>query len=198
MCAVLTTDEGFRDLGNPHDRRTSRHVKKEGKTSIETRCVLTAYLCIFFWRCAYFDNYALEGLETTNSPYSKSHNRRMKRKSKEQIAGGLSDMQAAISALDETIPTSVQNSIEAGDDHARDSKSKPHVKPGMIGEGKKATLSKSQRKRALYVLKYVMPPVSLTLILVKRSKSDIHLSLLMQISPPTLFKPYAPTPKTHF
>lgn len=75
----------------------------------------------------------------------------MKRKAKEQIAGGLSDMQTALNALDDSIPIVVQQSTSSNEDATADPKPKAAIKPGMIGEGKKATLSKSQRKRALYV-----------------------------------------------
>ncbi|KAG5648084.1 hypothetical protein DXG03_007119 [Asterophora parasitica] len=91
----------------------------------------------------------LERLETFNSPYSKSHARRVKRKAKEQIANGLSDMQDAIAALDDEIPTPVRESVKNTAEASQDPPPKAHVKPGMIGEGKKEPLSKSQRKRAL-------------------------------------------------
>ncbi|KAG6845750.1 hypothetical protein H0H87_003804 [Tephrocybe sp. NHM501043] len=91
----------------------------------------------------------LQRLETYNSPYSKSHARRLKRKAKEQIASGLGDMHFAIEALDQEIPTLAeqpQTKTEATAVHRNQ-----HLKPGMIGEGRNTTLSKSQRKRALQV-----------------------------------------------
>ncbi|KAG6911878.1 hypothetical protein DXG01_000125 [Tephrocybe rancida] len=90
----------------------------------------------------------LQRLETSSSPYSKSHARRLKRKAKEQIANGLGDMQSAIEALDQDIPTLVEQSRMSAEEVPQ---RKQHLKPGMVGEGKKAPLSKSQRKRALYV-----------------------------------------------
>ncbi|KAF5377451.1 hypothetical protein D9615_005306 [Tricholomella constricta] len=91
----------------------------------------------------------LERLETSSSPYSKSHARRVKRKAKEQIANGLSEMQVAIAALDEDIPITVQESVKNAAESSQEPLYNAHVKPGMIGEGKKVPLSKSQRKRAL-------------------------------------------------
>ena len=96
------------------------------------------------------------GLESTQSPYSKSHNRRLKRKAKEQLAGGLGDMHVAIGALEDdnlTIGDHDQQSVEANAKNfvPKEIKLKPKVKPGQIGEGKGAPLNKSQRKRALYV-----------------------------------------------
>ncbi|RDB28908.1 hypothetical protein Hypma_015413 [Hypsizygus marmoreus] len=91
----------------------------------------------------------LQRLETTDSPYSKSHARRVKRKAKEQIASGLGDMQLAIAALDDDMPPAVQDSVHSTEGNDTESQIKSQTKPGMIGEGKKATLSKSQRKRAL-------------------------------------------------
>ncbi|KAF8078507.1 ribosome biogenesis protein SLX9-domain-containing protein [Lyophyllum atratum] len=91
----------------------------------------------------------LQRLDTSSSPYSKSHARRVKRKAKEQIASGLSEMQVAISALDEDIPIAVQQSVKDSAGSGQEPQSKAHVKLGMIGEGKKVPLSRSQRKRAL-------------------------------------------------
>ncbi|GLB36259.1 putative ribosome biogenesis protein SLX9 [Lyophyllum shimeji] len=91
----------------------------------------------------------LQRLDISHSPYSKSHLRRMKRKAKEQIAGGLDDMQAAIASLDEEIPAAVSQSVKDAAASSSAPPSRAHIKPGMIGEGKKAPLSKSQRKRAL-------------------------------------------------
>jgi len=91
----------------------------------------------------------IQRLESSRSPYSKSHARREKRKAKEQIASGLSDMQVAISALEDT-PISIENSLEvAGDAPHPSSTAKP--KPGQIGEGKATPLNKAQRKRALQI-----------------------------------------------
>ena len=94
--------------------------------------------------------FSYTGLESSRAPYSKSHTRREKRKAKEQIAGGLSDMQAAISALeDNDNPMSVEKSLEVADGQNKKTTAKP--KPGQIGEGKAAPLNKGQRKRALCV-----------------------------------------------
>lgn len=94
------------------------------------------------------------GLEQSRSPYSKSHERRLKRKAREQVAGGMSDIQAAISAVEDAIPVAVQNSVAAdpdagagGPDAPQPKRVKP--KPGQIGEGKGVPLTKNQRKRAL-------------------------------------------------
>ncbi|KAF8898625.1 ribosome biogenesis protein SLX9-domain-containing protein [Infundibulicybe gibba] len=94
----------------------------------------------------------LQRLEQTHSPYSKSHNRRLKRKAKEQLAGGVDDMQAAIIALDGEISPEIRNlgaQPEPVDSGTGVPRPKSQPKPGTIGEGKSATLSKSQRKRAL-------------------------------------------------
>ncbi|KAG5654798.1 hypothetical protein H0H81_003806 [Sphagnurus paluster] len=92
----------------------------------------------------------MERLETSTSPYSKSHARRIKRKAKEQIASGLGEMQEALAALEDDIPLAVRRSVQITTDVVQESQSaKVYVKPGMIGEGKKAPLTKAQRKRAL-------------------------------------------------
>ena len=89
------------------------------------------------------------GLETSRSPYSKSHERRVKRKAREQVAGGLTEMHAAIAALEDLDGPANQTTI--GDTSApnEDTTEVPKAKSGQIGEGKSATLSKAQRKRAL-------------------------------------------------
>ncbi|KAI3622657.1 vacuolar membrane protein [Moniliophthora roreri] len=95
----------------------------------------------------------LHRLESTQSPYSKSHLRRMKRKAREQIANGLDDMQNAIASLDGGHETPSKT------DHVRDESSveserpssKIKAKPGQIGEGKGATLPTQQRKHKLNV-----------------------------------------------
>ena len=67
----------------------------------------------------------------------------------------MGEIKAAISAVEDDIPTAVQNSVAAdtddasGPDTSHPKKVKP--KPGQIGEGKGAPLTKNQRKRALCV-----------------------------------------------
>ncbi|KAG6879722.1 hypothetical protein C0992_012325 [Termitomyces sp. T32_za158] len=89
----------------------------------------------------------MQGLEKSSSLHSKSHARRLKRKAKEQIAYGLDDMRTAIAALDQDIPTLIEQP-EMKTLHV-DPQPKKRLKFGLIGEGKKATLSNSQRKHAL-------------------------------------------------
>lgn len=88
-------------------------------------------------------------------PYSKSHNRRLRRKAKEQIIGGdLNDLQAAIAALDdnEDALDNISASVNSGIPSSSKSTSNPRPKPGKIGEGTKNPLSQSRRKHALYVV----------------------------------------------
>lgn len=85
------------------------------------------------------------GLESAQTPYSKSHNRRMKRKAKEQVAGGLSSMHEAISIMAEEAGLS-QDDLQA-DSLSTDQPAR--AKPRQIGQGKSVPLSNAQRKRAL-------------------------------------------------
>jgi len=103
----------------------------------------------------------LKRLESSRSPYSKSHERRLKRKAKEQVAGGMSDMQAAISAVDVDIPLAVSHSTEPSQDISDSATDRPKIRPkaGQIGEGKGTTLSKSQRKRALQLERMRIPMI---------------------------------------
>ncbi|KAI9058860.1 hypothetical protein FKP32DRAFT_1231534 [Trametes sanguinea] len=104
----------------------------------------------------------LKRLEESRSPYSKSHERRLKRKAKEQVAGGLGDIKAAISALEEDIPVAVQNSVAAATEADASKPAKPKPKPGQIGEGKGAPLNKNQRKKALQLERMRIPLILAT------------------------------------
>ncbi|KAJ6503419.1 ribosome biogenesis protein SLX9-domain-containing protein [Mycena vitilis] len=97
----------------------------------------------------------LQRLESSHSPYSKSHARRLKRKEKEQVGGGLDDIQLALAAVDDDAAPELLEDPTAGDVQPKPKKVKP--KPGQIGEGKAATLSKAQRKRALEMEKLRHP-----------------------------------------
>jgi len=84
------------------------------------------------------------------APYSKSHNRRMKRKGREDIAGGLSDMQIALSAVGEALSSPSSGILQ----HDQPSpnltiNNKSLLRASQIGKGKNAPLSKNQRRRAL-------------------------------------------------
>ncbi|KAJ7235902.1 hypothetical protein B0H12DRAFT_133765 [Mycena haematopus] len=94
----------------------------------------------------------LQRLESSHSPYSKSHERRQKRKAKERLAGGdLNAIQMALAAVDEAeAPELLQPEDAMPEDAAKVKQKKQKPKPGQIGEGKGATLSKTQRKRALW------------------------------------------------
>ncbi|KAJ7925895.1 ribosome biogenesis protein SLX9-domain-containing protein [Mycena leptocephala] len=90
----------------------------------------------------------LERLESSHSPYSKSHARRMKRKAKEQLGGGLDDIQHALAA---------ESLAQTASEEVQPKQKKPKPKPGQIGEGKGAPLSKAQRQRALQMEKLRHP-----------------------------------------
>jgi len=104
----------------------------------------------------------LQRLESSHSPYSKSHSRRLKRKAKEQLAGGdLDAIQMALAAVDDDAdaPELMQpeDSITTTAEEAQPKQKKLKPKPGQIGEGKGAPLSKAQRKRALEMEKLRHP-----------------------------------------
>jgi ribosome biogenesis protein SLX9 len=86
------------------------------------------------------------GLEASRSPYSKSHERRLKRKAKEQVASGMDDIKAAISALEMDLPLTAEEAAQTGPEQTS---GKPRLAPGQISEGKHTPLSKAQRKKAL-------------------------------------------------
>ena len=72
----------------------------------------------------------------------------MKRKARQEIAGGMGDMKSAITALETDIPAAVLEATTAAEDDTAEERPKV-VQRGRIGEGKSAPLSKAQRKRAL-------------------------------------------------
>jgi hypothetical protein len=81
---------------------------------------------------------------------SKNHARRMKRKAKEQLAGDtLADLSQALASLEEG-NHSASNAQDQGKTKVETTK-KPQQTAGLIGEGRGRPLSKSQRKRMLYV-----------------------------------------------
>ena len=97
-------------------------------------------------------NHSLE-IEASRLPYSKSHAKRLKRKAKEELAGGsLSDIQSAIAAVESDDKTLAGETLV---EHSKDADpSKLPAKTsnaGLIGEGKGVPLSQTKRKNALYV-----------------------------------------------
>lgn len=97
-------------------------------------------------------------LDISKTAHSKSHQRRLKRKAKEQIANGMSDIQQALAALEDPLDTSEPTELankKGKDAMDTEASATATARPTAtsralkIGEGKGATLTKSQRKRAL-------------------------------------------------
>ncbi|KDR85105.1 hypothetical protein GALMADRAFT_233731 [Galerina marginata CBS 339.88] len=94
----------------------------------------------------------LQKLEPSIRQMSKSHQRRLKRKAKEQLTGGLEDLQSALVSLEkETIGDEAMSTIAAVSESRDEAKPKSQIKSGTIGKGGPSTLSKAQRKRVLEV-----------------------------------------------
>lgn len=93
----------------------------------------------------------VERLQSAQSPYSRSHNRRLKRKEKQQLVTKMDDLDAVLTALgDHPGSASVLDIPGVTSARRRDqTASKPSSQPGLIGEGKGSTLSKTQRKAVL-------------------------------------------------
>jgi hypothetical protein len=95
-----------------------------------------------------------KGLDSRPSPYSKSHSRRLKRRAKEEVAGGFDELQDVITSLEHHPPAlTVGKSTGLAEDvpevNSEQKKQKVKSKAGQIGESKSAPLTKKQRKRAL-------------------------------------------------
>lgn len=99
--------------------------------------------------------------------FSKSHERRMKRKVKEQLAGNtMDDLQTALATLDKDIvpPESMDKSSPAVPIHSSEVKPKAISSIVKIGKGNSSTLSKAERKRLLSVLRLSSDDPKLTII----------------------------------
>ncbi|CAE6354288.1 unnamed protein product [Rhizoctonia solani] len=98
----------------------------------------------------------IQRLAAGASPYSKSHNRRVKRKQKTALSTDLQSVQNALNTIAENIltPASETNTNNAGNSPVR-----PKQAHGMIGEGKGVTLTKQQRKRALELERLRQPAI---------------------------------------
>ncbi|KAH7341805.1 ribosome biogenesis protein SLX9-domain-containing protein [Rhizoctonia solani] len=88
----------------------------------------------------------LQRLSVGTSPYSKSHNRRLKRKQKTTLSTDLQSVQNVLNTIAEDILPAVGESKYNPESHHT---IRPKQAPGIIGEGKGVTLTKQQRKRAL-------------------------------------------------
>ncbi|KIP12463.1 hypothetical protein PHLGIDRAFT_113553 [Phlebiopsis gigantea 11061_1 CR5-6] len=98
----------------------------------------------------------LQKLEASRAPYSKSHGRRLKRRAKEQVANGLDEIKAAISAVEMGDPSAGADAIPSS---AAQPAQRARLAPGQIGEGKHVPLSKAQRKRALAAERLRVPMI---------------------------------------
>ncbi|KAJ6621254.1 ribosome biogenesis protein SLX9-domain-containing protein [Mycena sp. CBHHK59/15] len=141
LCPVHEISQGSRDSGLHGRRGASPDPQKKEKQQLKRDALL-------------------QRLESNHSPYSKSHARRQKRKAKEQIAGGLDDIQAALAAVEgeqdvDLHQDSAADELDIPEHESQPKKAKP--KPGQIGEGKGVPLSKAQRQRALQLEKLRHP-----------------------------------------
>ncbi|KAF8807513.1 hypothetical protein BYT27DRAFT_7098885, partial [Phlegmacium glaucopus] len=93
----------------------------------------------------------LPEFEPSTRHFSKSHERRMKRKAKEQLAGNMDDLQTALTSLDEDIlpPETMEKPSSYIPKNPGGVKTKASSNIGKIGKGTSSTLSKAQRKRQL-------------------------------------------------
>jgi len=88
--------------------------------------------------------------------HSKSHERRKKRKAKEQLASGMSEIQTVLADLEELEDPASDVDQDQADAEAR-SKATAVSKSLKIGAGKAETLGKAQRKKALQLERLRQP-----------------------------------------
>lgn len=137
--------------GTSEEVQESHIVKQQSKKEkqVEKRQLFlqSAHLFLSFQRKLINLHVYLE-LGPNPQTLSKSSSRRLKRKTKEQLTGGLVDLQSAIASLEGETGHQDEGLTTIGDAKA-ETTSKPTVKPGTIGKGASSTLSKAQRKRIL-------------------------------------------------
>ncbi|EIN14182.1 hypothetical protein PUNSTDRAFT_95831 [Punctularia strigosozonata HHB-11173 SS5] len=106
----------------------------------------------------------LRRLEAAQSPYSKSHERRLRRRKNNQFGSGLNDMAVALSAVEEQVPQAVKLSGTSEREPPKDEHETPvpqrrKVPQGQIGEGKGVPLTQAQRKKALKTEQLRLPVI---------------------------------------
>jgi hypothetical protein len=104
-------------------------------------------------------------LGSSTRTFSKSHERRMKRKAKEQLVGNMDDLQTALASLEKDIvpPEPMDKPSPSTPTLSSEVKPKAISRIGKIGKGTSSTLSKAQRKRLLYVLSLSSENAQLTI-----------------------------------
>ncbi|KAF8481136.1 ribosome biogenesis protein SLX9-domain-containing protein, partial [Russula ochroleuca] len=96
----------------------------------------------------------IERLEASRAPYSKSHARRLKRREKEQLTGRLWSLKAALPSI---APTTTATATTTAAATAAPPPPLAMRRPGQIGGGNGAPLTKSQRRRALKAERFRQP-----------------------------------------
>jgi ribosome biogenesis protein SLX9 len=93
----------------------------------------------------------MERLRGSQSPHSRSHNRRLRRKEKEQLASGMADLKAALGAIDDSVEKVQRPGITSARrrDPSKSASGESGIELGKIGEGRGVPLSKAQRKQVL-------------------------------------------------
>ena len=128
-------------------------TKKEKQIERREAFMQSKRHALFLFLSSYFLSFPELGPSTSH--FSKSHERRMKRKAKEQLAGNtMDDLQTALASLDKDIvpPESMVKPPPSVPIHSSEVKPKAISSIGKIGKGNSSTLSKAQRKRLLCVL----------------------------------------------
>jgi len=104
----------------------------------------------------------MERLRGSQSPYSRSHNRRLRRKEKEQLASGMADLKAALSAIDDSVEKVQRPGIASARRRDPSNSGEFRIELGKIGEGRGVPLSKAQRKQVLFSERLRLPIVQST------------------------------------
>ena len=134
----------------PAGRSKKAKQMERHEAFIQSNSVFFLALSIFI--CALLTLFPFPELGPSTRHFSKSHERRMKRKAKEQLAGNMDDLQTALAVLDEDTVPPESNSMEKPSTfpmHSGEVKPKAKSSVGKIGKGTSSTLSKAQRKRLL-------------------------------------------------
>lgn len=88
----------------------------------------------------------MDRIKMPDTPYSRSHNRRLKRNARSQLVAKMDDLASALNSMED--PEEFDAEVP-GVTVARKREVTKSTPSGLIGEGKGAALTKSERKAVL-------------------------------------------------
>src|SRR5882762_5949045 len=129
--------QGQRDIGIDGEQpdRVSAHDQEKGETTAQARALPTTYARPRTVSIVYLILSAgkrFTGLEESRSPYSRSHQRRLKRRGKEKIVSDFGGLKSAISMIEHGTIEEPNISQEFEDSIGTSEQSARNLRPGQI------------------------------------------------------------------